>query len=200
MIDPDEFWFSPKYGTLERLLAHKHAEGYVGVGQAALIFGPGPVTGSCADLPPVLSSHLWRRASNGRGETWAKFPWVRVDRVDKERMAVHEHLFPLDCPDKGAHYCKGPKWSATNKKIFNKPRPACCEMIAHAPTIEELRMHHYAFKSELCSQEKAVRNGNIWAAISGNKTKHYSAICDPTILPYTPDKYKTATLPFTTGR
>eukprot|EP00965_Chrysotila_dentata_P054519 1809151-Pleurochrysis_carterae.AAC.2 len=61
MLDIDEFWFSQRFGTLERLLAHKYKSGYYGIGQTAMAFHAGPVDGPCSELPPIAASHLWRR-------------------------------------------------------------------------------------------------------------------------------------------
>ena len=41
LIDPDEFWFSPRFGSLPAVLAAEAARGTVGVGQNAFIYGFG---------------------------------------------------------------------------------------------------------------------------------------------------------------
>ena len=45
LIDPDEYWFSPRYGTLPSLLSAERQRGSVGVGQNAFVYGPGGATG-----------------------------------------------------------------------------------------------------------------------------------------------------------
>eukprot|EP00965_Chrysotila_dentata_P204442 6182342-Pleurochrysis_carterae.AAC.5 len=61
MLDIDEFWFSQRFVTLERLLAHKYKLGYHGIGQTSMSFLAGPADGPCSELPPVVATHLWRR-------------------------------------------------------------------------------------------------------------------------------------------
>jgi hypothetical protein len=85
LIDPDEFWFSPRYGTLPALLGAERQRGSVGVGQNAFVYGPGGATGACASLGPVTTTHLLR-GNASRVEHWSKFPWVRLDAVDLNRV------------------------------------------------------------------------------------------------------------------
>ncbi len=95
LIDPDEFWFSPRFGTLPALLDDYHARGVVGLGQNAFIYGTGGVSGACASLGPITTTHLLRGNASGCltciREMWSKFPWVRLDKVIVTHVRVHTH-------------------------------------------------------------------------------------------------------------
>jgi len=185
LIDPDEFWFSPRFGSLPRLLAIERVRNSVGVGQNAFIYGSGGVEGKCAALPPVTTTHL-ARGNASKVERWSKFPWVRLDAVHLNRVRVHEHDFEnFWCHTKE---CRGSKHDPFRPPAFKNA--SCCDRVARVPSARDLRLNHYQFKSAKCSLEKAARNGHAESELTPAKDALLSEVYDDAILPHVPPRYK----------
>ena len=183
LIDPDEFWFSPRYGTLPLLLRAERRRGTVGVGQNAFVYGPGRQSGACRSLSPITTTHLLR-GNASKVEHWSKFPWVRLDSVDLNRVKVHEHAFT----NHRCHNCRGASHNPYHRHAYKNL--SCCDAVARLPDARDLRLNHYQYKSLACSREKARRNANPSSLLSRRKEVLLAEVYDDAILPFVPPKYK----------